>query len=194
MDDGHQNFALRKNLSLVVVDAETGFGNGRQIPAGPLREPVAQGLSRADAVIVMGSEASEDGRAAKRAQASMPDLKGYAGPVLRAHLAADGAAFAGKHVFAFAGIGRPEKFTASLEQSDAHITGSCFFADHHPYGGDEITQLKMLAGDAMLVTTEKDFVRLSIQQRENIRVLKINAVFDDAAAMDGLLDTALVPV
>jgi len=180
MDDGHQNFTLRKTLSLVVVDAETGFGNGHQIPAGPLREPVAQGLSRADAVIVMG-----DG---------MPDLKDYAGPVLRAHLAADGAAFAGKNVFAFAGIGRPEKFTVSLEQSGAHITGSCFFADHHPYADDEITQLKMLAGDAMLVTTEKDFVRLTIQQRENIRVLKISAVFDDTAAMDGLLDTALVPV
>ncbi len=194
MDDGHQNFTLRKTLSLVVVDAETGFGNGRQIPAGPLREPVAQGLSRADAVIVVGSEPSEDGRAAKRAQGSMPDLKGYTGPVLRAHLAADGAAFAGKSVFAFAGIGRPEKFTASLEQSGAHITGSCFFADHHPYADDEITQLKMLAGDAMLVTTEKDFVRLTIQQRENIRVLKINAVFDDTAAMDGLLDTALAPV
>ncbi len=180
MDDGHQNFTLRKTLSLVVVDAETGFGNGHQIPAGPLREPVAQGLARADAVIVMG-----DG---------MPDLKGYRGPVLRAYVNADGAAFAGKSVFAFAGIGRPEKFTASLEQSGAHITGSCFFSDHHPYADDEIAQLKMLAGDAILVTTEKDFVRLTIQQRENIRVLKISAVFDDTAAMDGLLDTALVPV
>ena len=180
MDDGHQNFALRKTLSLVVVDAETGFGNGHQIPAGPLREPVAQGLARADAIILVG-----DG---------MPELKGYGGSVLRARLAADGTAFADKDVFAFAGIGRPEKFAASLEQSGAHITGSCFFDDHHPYTDDEITQLKMVSGDAALVTTEKDFVRLSIQQRENIRVLKINAVFDDTAAMSTLLDSRMPAV
>jgi tetraacyldisaccharide 4'-kinase len=178
MDDGHQNFSLRKTLSLVVVDAETGFGNGHQIPAGPLREPVVQGLARADAVIVVG-----DGS---------PDLRGYSGLVLRARLKAEGAAFAGQDVFAFAGIGRPEKFTASLEDSGAHITGSCFFDDHHPYAEDEINQLKMIAGAAMLVTTEKDFVRLTIQQREGIRVLKVAALFDDRAAMEGLLDRTLV--
>jgi tetraacyldisaccharide 4'-kinase len=177
MDDGHQNFSLRKSLSLVVVDAEAGFGNGYQIPAGPLREPVTQGLSRADAVILVG----DDG----------PDLQGFHGPVLRAHLKADGAAFAGMDVFAFAGIGRPEKFIDSLEESGARITGSCFFADHHPYAEEDITQLKMVAGDALLVTTEKDFVRLTITQREGIRALKIAAVFDDSLAMEGLLDTAL---
>lgn len=114
MDDGHQNFMLRKSLSLVVVDAETGFGNGFQIPAGPLREPVAQGLARADAVVLVGEGA--------------PDLQGFRGPVLRAHLEADGSAFADKPVFAFAGIGRPEKFAASLEAVGAHVIGSCFFA------------------------------------------------------------------
>jgi tetraacyldisaccharide 4'-kinase len=180
MDDGHQNFSLRKTLSLVVVDAETGFGNGHQIPAGPLREPVAQGLARVDAVILIG-----DGN---------PDLKGYAGPVLRAHLKTDSATFAGQNVFAFAGIGRPEKFVASLEDNGASITGRCFFADHHPYAEDEIAQLKMIAGDATLVTTEKDFVRLTVQQRENIRVLKVSAVFDDKTAMEGLLDSAFLKV
>lgn len=180
MDDGHQNFSLRKTLSLVVVDAETGFGNGYQIPAGPMREPVAQGLARADAVILAG-----DGE---------PDLEGYAGPVLRAHLKAEGAAFAGRDVFAFAGIGRPEKFAASLEDSGANITGRCFFDDHHPYTEDEITQLKMVAGDAILVTTEKDFVRLTTGQREGIRVLKVTASFDDRTAMERLLDRALDPV
>jgi tetraacyldisaccharide 4'-kinase len=177
MDDGHQNFSLRKSLSLVVVDAETGFGNGFQIPAGPLREPVVQGLARADAVILMGN--------------GSPDLDGFSGPVLRAHLRVDGEAFTGKQVFAFAGIGRPEKFVASLEDSGAEVMGSCFFDDHHPYTEDEIIELKAVAGEAQLVTTEKDFVRLSVAQREGIRLLKAAAVFDDASALDGLLDRAL---
>jgi tetraacyldisaccharide 4'-kinase len=180
MDDGHQNFALLKSLSLVVVDAETGFGNGCQIPAGPLREPVAQGLARADAVVLVG----EGG----------PDLGHFRGPVLRARLRADGAAFAGKDVFAFAGIGRPEKFVASLKDSGANITGTCFFDDHHPYAEDEILQLKMVAGDSALVTTEKDFIRLTTAQREGIRVLKVAAEFDDRAAMEGLLDRNLEQV
>ena len=176
MDDGHQNFTLRKTLSLVVVDAQSGFGNGFRIPAGPLRESVAQGLARADAVILTG-----DGS---------PDLQGFRGPVLRAHLRPDGSAFAGKNVFAFAGIGRPEKFVASLQDSGALVTGSCFFADHHGYGEEEIAQLRAVAGEAILVTTEKDFVRLTTAQREGIRVLKIAAVFDDSAPMERLLDSA----
>ncbi len=177
MDDGHQNFALRKSLSLVVVDAESGFGNGRQIPAGPLREPVAQGLARANAVVVVGG--------------GDPDFKGYKGPVLRAGLKPDGAGFAGRRVFAFAGIGRPGKFIASLQESGANIIGSCFFGDHHAYTEHELTQLRMVAGDALLVTTEKDFVRLTTTEREGIRVLRVAADFDDRAAMQALLDSAI---
>ncbi len=180
MDDGHQNFALRKTLSLVVVDAQTGFGNGFLIPAGPLRESVRQGLSRADAVVLVG-----DGD---------PDLQGFTGPVLRARLVADGGAFAGQPVFAFAGIGRPEKFIASLEAGGAVIAGSCFFDDHHPYAEDEIEQLRAVAGETLLVTTEKDFVRMTVAQRAGIRVLKVAAVFDDAGALERLLDTAAAPV
>ncbi len=176
MDDGHQNFTLRKNLSLVVVDAQTGFGNGFQIPAGPLREPVTQGVARADAAVLVGDGA--------------PDLAGFRGPVLHAHLVADGGALVDRPVFAFAGIGRPEKFIASLEASGAKVIGSCFFADHHPYSEDEILELKAIGGEALLVTTEKDFVRLSIASREGIKVLKVSARFDDAAAMERLLDSA----
>ncbi|HWX90681.1 MAG TPA: tetraacyldisaccharide 4'-kinase, partial [Rhizomicrobium sp.] len=70
------------------------------------------------------------------------------------------------------------------------VTGSCFFADHHGYGKEEIIQLRAVAGEATLVTTEKDFVRLTTAQREGIRTLKIAAVFDDSAAMERLLDSA----
>jgi tetraacyldisaccharide 4'-kinase len=181
MDDGHQNFSLRKRLSLVVVDAETGFGNGFQIPAGPLREPVAQGLARADAVILVESGRGED--------RGLAELGGFSRPVLRAHLAAEGGALSGQQVFAFAGIGRPEKFVASLEDAGAIVIGRCFFADHHPYSEDEIAELKAVAGESRLVTTEKDFVRLSITSREGIKILKVTAVFDDPGAMARLLDS-----
>lgn len=175
MDDGHQNFALRKTLSLVVVDAETGFGNGMRIPAGPLREPIAQGLARADAVVLVGN--------------GNPDLAEYSGPVMRVHLLGQAAAFAGQSVFAFAGIGRPEKFFTALEQAGADVTGVCAFPDHHPYTEEELLQLKAVAGEAQLVTTEKDFVRMTVAQREGIRVLKIAAVFDSPNALTSLLDS-----
>jgi tetraacyldisaccharide 4'-kinase len=175
MDDGHQNFSLKKSLSLVVVDAESGFGNRLQIPAGALREPVAQGLARADAVVLVGE--------------GSPDLHGFDGPLLRAYLQTEGTAFAGKPVFAFAGIGRPEKFADALEDAGAELVGRCFFADHHPYTDEEIAQLKSIAGEAQLVTTEKDFVRLTLAQREGIRVLKAAAVFHNPPALDGLLDS-----
>jgi tetraacyldisaccharide 4'-kinase len=174
MDDGHQNFTLAKDLSLVVVDGESGFGNGLMIPAGPLREPVAQGLARADVVVIMGN--------------GNPDLGSYAGPVLRAQLDADGEAFRGRRVFAFAGIGRPEKFLASLEQSGAIVTGTQFFDDHHPYRDGEIAALKARAGNAQLITTEKDLVRLSAGDRAGIAILQVRAAFEDEGALDRLLD------
>ena len=177
MDDGHQNFALVKELSLVVVDAEQGFGNGRILPAGPLREPVAQGLRRADAIVLMG-----DGN---------PPLAHYAGPVLRAHLEPEEPhLLAGRRVVAFAGIGRPNKFFRSLARLGAELLFAEPFADHHRYAPAEIGALKAKARaeNAQLVTTEKDYVRLSGSERHGIAVLRVRAVFDDPAAFGRLLD------
>ena len=165
MDDGYQNFSLLKDVSLLVMD---GLGNGLMIPAGPLREPVREGLARADALILFGG-----------------GVKDFTGPRLRARLEAEGAAFQGKRVFAFAGIGRPEKFVKSLEQAGAIVTGTQFFGDHHPYSPSEIVALRRQAKDALLVTTEKDFVRLAPELRQGIGVLKVRAVFD--ASLDRLL-------
>ena len=174
MDDGHQNFALAKDLSIVVTDGESGFGNGLMIPAGPLREGVAQGLARADAVIVMNG--------------GMPDLQSYKGPVLRARLVPQANTFDGQRVFAFAGIGRPEKFLTSLMETGAVVTGSHFFADHHAFKDGEIPALKARADGARLVTTEKDFVRLREKDRADIAVLPVRADFESKTALDQLLD------
>jgi len=135
---------------------------------------VSQGLARADAVIVMGD--------------ASPDLRGYAGPVLRARLVADAKEFRGRRVFAFAGIGRPEKFFASLEQAGAIITDRQIFADHHPYRDDEMVALKARAGDAQLLTTEKDLVRVGAEHRDAIAALPVHVQFDDEQALDRLLD------
>lgn len=181
MDDGHQNFGVAKDLSIVAVDAETGFGNGRVLPAGPLREPVAQGLARAGAVILAG-----DG---------MPPLPGFNGPILRAHLVpADTEGLKGKQVIAFAGIGRPQKFFDTLQRLGVTIIEACRYADHHAYTASDIARLKAKARDhgAVLVTTEKDFVRLTPLQRENIAVLPVRAVFDDTAALDRLLERSIL--
>lgn len=179
MDDGHQNFSLAKDLSLVVVDSATGFGNGRVLPAGPLREPVSQGLARADAIIAVGNEPFE------------PE---FSGPLVRAQLTtADSIGVNGQKVVAFAGIGRPQKFFKSLRSVGANIVETRSFADHHSYTADEIAELKASARakDALLVTTEKDFARLTAEDRDGIRTLPVRAAFENQAALDALLDSVI---
>jgi tetraacyldisaccharide 4'-kinase len=177
MDDGHQNFSLTKDLSIVVVDAQTGFGNGRILPAGPLRENATFGLARAQAVVLVG-----DGT---------PKLPGFDGPVLRAQLApVDAPGVGGQRVLAFAGIGRPEKFFATLRALGAEIVEKRAYEDHHAYTAAEFARLRIRAkaSNASLVTTEKDFVRLTPAEREDVRFIPVRAAFEDRAALDALLD------
>jgi tetraacyldisaccharide 4'-kinase len=180
MDDGYQNFTLAKDLSLIVVDAENGFGNGRILPAGPLRESIRGGLARADAVVLVG-----DGT---------PPLPGYSGPVMRARLVPQAALKGGKTI-AFAGIGRPEKFFATLRGTGADLAGTFAFADHHMFTAGEIARLKEEARskNAMLVTTEKDFVRLAPAEREGIHAFPVQAVFEKPDALQSLLDKLTSP-
>jgi len=177
MDDGFQNFQIAKDVSLVVVDAETGFGNGRLIPAGPLREASAQGLARADGIVLMG-----DG---------LPKLPPVNGPILRAGLLPTSPeALSGRTVFAFAGIGRPEKFFRMLRTMGAVVAAAQAFPDHHGFTAPELSALKTAAANtgALLVTTEKDFVRLDPSARTNILPVPVHAVFTDASALTLLLD------
>jgi len=177
MDDGHQNFTLAKDLSLVVVDAEQQFGNGFVLPAGPLREFVGQGLARADALVLVG----EGG----------PALENFSGPILRVALShIDMPELSGRRVVGFAGIGRPEKFFHSLESCGAEIVATAQFADHHNYTQAEIARLKSTAGaaNALLVTTEKDYVRLSALEREGITALPVRVAFTNPKALELLLD------
>ncbi len=181
MDDGFQNPGLRKDLSLVVVDGAVGFGNGKIMPAGPLREPIGRGLSRADAVIVMG----EDKR-------NVALELGPSVPLIKAHLGLrDGAVnFAGRPVVAFAGIGRPEKFFETLQALGCEIVARHSFADHHNYSHDEVTRICAEAEikGAIPVTTEKDAVRLASDQRARVRVLPVIVEWQNEDIIDRLLD------
>ncbi|XKH34648.1 tetraacyldisaccharide 4'-kinase [Azospirillum doebereinerae] len=180
MDDGFQNPGLFKDVSLVVVDGAVGFGNGRLIPAGPLRERIADGLARADALVILG-----DDRAGVAALAQ-------GRPVLRGRLepSTDSAELRGRRVLAFAGIGRPEKFFATLESLGADLAARVPFADHHPYRPAEVAALleRAAALDALPVTTAKDAVRLPAALRAHIRVLPVAVAWEDPSALARLLD------
>jgi len=178
MDDGFQNPRLAKDLSFLVIDGPQGLGNGRLLPAGPLRESLAAGLARADAVVLIGAAP-----AALRDQLVGP-------PLLTAHLLPQTADLAGQRVVAFAGIGRPQKFFASLTELGARLVSSHAFPDHHVYRPRELERLRSAAraAGARLVTTEKDLVRLPAAARGGIEALAVRLEFDDRDALDRLLD------
>ena len=179
MDDGFQNPAIAKDLCIAVVDSESGFGNERVFPAGPMRESAHDGLKRADAVVLMGRGPFDPGHPR----------------TLRADLRAPlSAAFDGRRVVAFAGIGRPEKFFRTLERAGAEIVSVFAFPDHHAFTDTDIERMRELAAarGAALTTTEKDFVRISPRLRKGILTLPVEARFEDERALDALLAGALL--
>lgn len=184
MDDGFQNPALEKDLSLVVVDGAFGFGNGRLIPAGPLREPVPTGLARASAVALMGDDGAG---VASRVPPRLPLLRARLEPGPRV------ARLAGDRVVAFAGIGRPDKFFRSLERAGCHVIARHPFADHHPYQPTDIQPIldEAFALGAAPITTAKDAMRLPPDQRQQVDVADVTVAWEDPAMLDGLLAEAV---
>jgi tetraacyldisaccharide 4'-kinase len=189
MDDGHQNPTVKKALSLVVVDGETRgedwpFGDGRVFPAGPMREPLAVGLARADAVLVLlpGDLPQTD-----------PELIALlAGPrLLTGHLQPTSPPPTGPQV-GFAGIGKPWKVATSLKAAGCDLADFAPFPDHAAYGEATLKALADRASvfNAGLVTTEKDWARLPPEWRTRVAVWPVKAVFDDPAALDALLAKA----
>lgn len=159
MDDGLQNPSLAKDLSIAVVDARRGFGNGRVIPAGPLRARLAFQLGLVDCIVVMGSDP------AAGEHSIFEDLKKrFQGPVLRVAVEPTGDMdwLAGRPVLAYAGIANPGRFFGMLEGLGPRSLETRAFADHHPFTDREAAALisEAQTTDAVLVTTEKDYARL----------------------------------
>jgi tetraacyldisaccharide 4'-kinase len=181
MDDGLQNPGLAQDMRLIVVDGASGFGNERGIPAGPLREDIGAGLARVDAMIVVGKD-----------EHHLIERFSSQSNILQAFIEIESAGWLStQKLVAFAGIGRPEKFKASLKEAGADIAEFHGFADHHPYTDAEIGNLLGRAErlGALLVTTEKDWVRLTDHWRRYIKAVAINIVWKDEHAIELLINS-----
>jgi tetraacyldisaccharide 4'-kinase len=193
LDDGLQNASLVQDWQLAVIDGHEGIGNGRCIPAGPLRAPFSTQLADVSAVLFVG-----EGDASTTLSAS---VRRASKPILRAKLVADetmSQSLAGQNVVAFAGIGLPRKFRKTLEALGAKIAGWHSFPDHHVYSLKNLhsLQAEAAAKQAVLVTTEKDLVRIGPLDLLDAHLpqpvaLPVKLVFDDERGFDTLLLTAI---
>jgi tetraacyldisaccharide 4'-kinase len=186
LDDGHQNPTLRKTLSLVVVDGETRggewpFGDGAVFPSGPMREPLARGLGRTDAVVLL--------LPADLPEADPELLALFADrPIHLARLEPAQPPPTGPLV-GFAGIAKPWKVERALLAAGAELVDFAPFPDHAPYPESVLEALASRAEvfGAALITTEKDWVRLPPAWRGRVAAWPVRTRFEDEDVLRQLL-------
>lgn len=176
MDDGFQNPTLHKDISFLVFDGNYGIGNGRVIPAGPLREPFTEGIKRAQAVIILGDD--------KHSVAKQTDL-----PVFYGKIKEEQPKITNRNIVAFCGIGHPEKFFASLNKCGFNLVKTFNFPDHHFYTRAELSSLIEFAqkNNLDIYTTSKDFIKILPELRPHFKVLNIKISWQDEAALQNFL-------
>jgi tetraacyldisaccharide 4'-kinase len=180
MDDGLQNPTLEKTVSLMVIDGAVGFGNGRVLPAGPLREPVAACAARVQAALMIGPD-----------QTGAADVMPPGLPVLHAEMVPGPEldALLGRKILAFAGIGRPEKFFHMLEAAGLELTRRISFPDHHRFTSADLRRLTNNP-EIVAVCTQKDFVRIPAAQRAAFTPIGMSLRWQQPGLLDGLLAEA----
>lgn len=175
LDDGLQNNTLAKTISLLVIDAKQGLGNGYLFPAGPMREPLMDCLKKCIAVVqingVMPLETDIASVPAKISIISEHDKD--------------------KSYYAFAGLGRPEKFKDTLTENGFTFAGFKAFPDHYAYKDEDVKMLMLAASPHRLITTEKDFVKIPEEFRDQVDVVSIALTFDNPQYMTALLKRGL---
>lgn len=166
MDDGLQNPTIKKDVSIVVFDEGLGYGNGFMLPAGPLRVPKRM-AKKADAIIVIKSKKPKK-------KFKLPDGV----PVFYAKNQTVSPYDESEKLVAFAGIGYPKKFFGALK----NVVARRAFADHYQYTSEDLEKLFALAvkKKARLITTEKDWVRLPVHVRDQIKYARLDTVIDNA--------------
>ncbi|MBV2143329.1 tetraacyldisaccharide 4'-kinase [Falsochrobactrum sp. TDYN1] len=192
MDDGFQSARLHMDFALLVVDSTRGIGNGRIIPAGPLRAPLTDQMRKTDAMLRIGKGAEADFVVRQASRAGRVIYEAQLAPTSAAKVA-------GRKWLAFAGIGNPDKFFASVRQAGGEIAETHAFPDHHNYQPEEIRQLVLTADqhDIGLITTAKDHVRLATMigaPKDFLRqlaVLDVDLQFERKDAPDHIIETTL---
>lgn len=183
-DDGMQNHGFHKDLTLAVVDAGYGFGNGLVLPAGPLRDRADLALKAAHAVVLIGSHAEPK---------TLEIIHSSKLPLHLASLHPDTLPDTQTPYVAFAGIGIPAKFFTTLKQVGVNVAVHIPFPDHHPYSGKDLAHLEKLAKEknAKLITTEKDAVRLPPEFRTKVATLAVTFLPDEPESFRTLVERPL---
>ncbi len=170
MDDGFQNSTIKKDFSLLIIETSIGFGNGYAIPAGPLREQISSGFKKADFTVTIGDRTDQyNFRKDNSFINKIPNLQG------RLVAQCDKFDLKKQNVIGFAGISHPMKFKNTLEKLGANIIKFKAFTNHKPFKNKDLTDLVNAAEKqkALLITTEKDFVRIPKYLRRKIHVLRV---------------------
>ena len=173
LDDGFQDFSIKKNLSIICFNEKQWIGNGLTIPSGPMREDLSA-LKNADLVVINGEKNKNiENKILSKNEKIKIFYTNYEPQNITE--------FQNKQIIAFAGIGNPENFFNLLEINKLNIIEKVKFPDHHKYSEKELENLlsKIKKNTSILLTTEKDYVRIPESYKKNIKHLKIKTKIDN---------------